>query len=68
MAKLSKIFQELQRRNVIRAGIVYVVGAWLIVQIDKQEYKSMILNHLEEFDQRKYGNTLLVFYESKVEQ
>lgn len=33
MANLSEMLQELQRRNVIRAGIVYVVGAWLVVQI-----------------------------------
>jgi len=33
MANLSKMFQELRRRNVIRAGIVYVVSAWLVVQI-----------------------------------
>lgn len=33
MANLSKMIQELQRRNVIRAGIVYVVSAWLVVQI-----------------------------------
>jgi len=30
---LSKILRELHRRNVIRAGIAYVVGAWLVVQI-----------------------------------
>ncbi len=33
MARLSNIYQELQRRNVIRAGIVYVVVAWFVVQI-----------------------------------
>jgi len=33
MANFSKMIQELQRRNVIRAGIVYVVSAWLVVQI-----------------------------------
>ena len=33
MVNLSEILQELRRRNVIRAGIGYVVGAWFIVQI-----------------------------------
>jgi 16S rRNA (guanine966-N2)-methyltransferase len=37
--------------------------AWVIVQIHPREYQSSPLTHLQEFDQRKYGNTLLVFYE-----
>ncbi len=36
--------------------------AWVIVQIDPVEYQSVELTHLEEFDQRRYGSTLLVFY------
>ncbi len=36
---------------------------WAIVQIHPKEYKSLGLNTLTEFDQRKYGSTLLVFYE-----
>ena len=36
--------------------------AWVIVQIDPVEYQSVELSHLEEFDQRRYGSTLLVFY------
>jgi 16S rRNA (guanine966-N2)-methyltransferase len=36
---------------------------WVIVQIDPLEYSEQSLEHLVEFDQRKYGNTLLVFYE-----
>lgn len=45
--------------------------AWLsdecevIAQIDPKEYLSMELAHLAEFDQRRYGTTLLVFYERK---
>lgn len=35
----------------------------VVVQIDPKEYKSLPLNNLVEFEQRKYGNTLLVFYE-----
>ncbi len=40
-------------------------GAWVIAQIHPREYKQLELNALEEFDQRKYGSTLLVFYERK---
>ena len=39
--------------------------SWVIVQIAPKEYKALALENLEEFDQRKYGSTLLVFYESK---
>jgi 16S rRNA (guanine966-N2)-methyltransferase len=35
----------------------------VIAQIDPVEYKAVVLEHLSEFEQRKYGNTLLVFYE-----
>jgi 16S rRNA (guanine966-N2)-methyltransferase len=38
---------------------------WIIVQIDPAEYKNMELQNLEEFEQRKYGSTLLVFYERR---
>ena len=38
---------------------------WVIVQIDPKEYKTLALEQLEEFEQRKYGSTLLVFYERK---
>ena len=38
---------------------------WAIVQIDPTEYKTIELQNLEEFDQRKYGGTLLAFYERK---
>ena len=38
---------------------------WAIAQIHPKEYKQLDLNHLMEFDQRKYGSTLLVFYERK---
>lgn len=37
--------------------------AWVIVQIHPAEYKALEMQHLAEFDQRKYGSTLLVFYE-----
>lgn len=43
--------------------------AWLvpdglvIVQLDPKEYETLPLETLELFDQRKYGNTMLCFYE-----
>lgn len=37
---------------------------WVIVQIDPVEYTPQPLTHLVEFNQRKYGSTLLVFYEA----
>jgi 16S rRNA (guanine966-N2)-methyltransferase len=43
--------------------------AWVIVQIAPREYRAAKprLKHLEELEQRKYGSTLLVFYERKIE-
>ena len=38
---------------------------WVIVQIHPVEYERLELSQLEEFDQRHYGSTLLVFYEKK---
>jgi 16S rRNA (guanine966-N2)-methyltransferase len=35
---------------------------WIIVQIDPVEYQSQRLVHFHEFDQRRYGSTLLIFY------
>lgn len=44
---------------------------WVIVQIHPVEYENLSesgeLIHLAEFDQRKYGSTLLVFYQSPEE-
>ncbi len=36
---------------------------WAIVQIAPKEYRQLTLERLREFDRRKYGSTLLVFYE-----
>jgi 16S rRNA (guanine(966)-N(2))-methyltransferase RsmD len=38
---------------------------WVIVQIDPKEYKPLALENVEEFEQRRYGSTLLVFFERK---
>ena len=40
-----------------------VEDGWAIAQIDPKEYEALTLENLSEFDQRKYGSTLLVFYE-----
>jgi 16S rRNA (guanine966-N2)-methyltransferase len=40
--------------------------SWVIVQIDPVEYEPVELHHLIEIDKRKYGSTLLVFYEPAV--
>jgi len=40
-------------------------SGWVIVQIHPVEVKEMSLDNLEEFDRRKYGSTMLVFYERK---
>lgn len=37
----------------------------IIVQIHPIEYKSLELTNFEEYDQRKYGSTLLIFYQPK---
>jgi 16S rRNA (guanine(966)-N(2))-methyltransferase RsmD len=37
--------------------------AWVIAQIDPVEYQAVSLPNLVEFEQRRYGSTLLVFYE-----
>ena len=37
----------------------------VIVQIDPREYEEFEFNNLVEGEQRKYGNTLLVFYDRK---
>lgn len=37
---------------------------WIIVQIHPIEYKDIKFNNIYETDQRKYGSTLLIFYEA----
>jgi 16S rRNA (guanine(966)-N(2))-methyltransferase RsmD len=39
--------------------------SWVIAQIAPKEYRPLALENLEEFEQRKYGSTLLVFCERK---
>jgi 16S rRNA (guanine(966)-N(2))-methyltransferase RsmD len=37
--------------------------AWVIVQIDPNESNPVELDHLEMFDDRTYGSTMVMFYE-----
>jgi len=43
-----------------------VDDGWVIVQIDPKEYEDIELTHFSQFDQRRYGNTLLVFFEREL--
>jgi 16S rRNA (guanine966-N2)-methyltransferase len=36
---------------------------WVVVQIHPAEYEPLELKNLEEFDQRRYGSTLVAFYQ-----
>lgn len=40
-----------------------VDDAWVIVQIHPIEFEPVSLKNLVEFDRRRYGSTLLIFYE-----
>lgn len=39
-------------------------GTTVITQIDPSEHQSLALKRLHLYDERKYGNTLLLFYEA----
>ena len=39
----------------------------IIVQIHPKEYEAVLLDHFEEIERRKYGSTLLVFYEHRTD-
>lgn len=41
---------------------------WVMVQIHPVEYSAVQFKNFSEFDQRKYGSTLLVFYEYSCSQ
>lgn len=44
-----------------------VDDGWVIVQIDPKEFEELELNNFSKFDQRRYGNTLLVFFEREAD-
>ena len=61
-------YQEMWAKalEVVDENINWLTGdGWVIAQIDPKEYKELVLENLEEFEQRRYGSTLLVFYERK---
>ncbi|MEJ2011897.1 MAG: 16S rRNA (guanine(966)-N(2))-methyltransferase RsmD [Anaerolineales bacterium] len=59
-------YQKLWSRSVLTLDQDITIlhpDAWVIAQIHPKEYEQLTLANLVEFDQRKYGSTLLVFYE-----
>ena len=42
----------------------YYNDSWIIVQIDPLEYQPLPLLSLREIDKRRYGSTLLIFYQN----
>jgi len=40
----------------------------VIVQIHPKEYENISLKYFQEYDQRKYGSTLLIFYERLISE
>ncbi len=42
-------------------------NGWIIVQIHPVEYEDLLLDNFIEIDKRKYGSTLLIFYEFKLD-
>lgn len=42
-------------------------NGWIIVQIHPVEYEPVNLVNFIEFDQRRYGSTVLIFYERAIE-
>lgn len=42
-------------------------GGWAIAQIHPREYRDLPLTHFEKIEERKYGSTLLLFFEKRTE-
>jgi 16S rRNA (guanine(966)-N(2))-methyltransferase RsmD len=40
-------------------------GGWVVAQIHPREFHELLLRNLIRIDQRKYGSTMLVFYEKQ---
>jgi 16S rRNA (guanine966-N2)-methyltransferase len=54
----------LQSINLVDANPGWLSGgAWVVVQIHPREYLELSFESLKKIDERKYGSTLLVFYE-----
>lgn len=63
-------YQEMWSRalKLIDEHIEWLAGdGTAIVQIDPAEYREIELKNLEEGEQRKYGSTLLVFYDPHIQ-
>ena len=61
-------YQEMWTKalELVDENINWLTGdGWVIAQIDPKEYNALQLEKIEEFEQRRYGSTLLVFYERK---
>ena len=43
MASLKQFFTELRRRRVIRAAGLYVLVAWMVIQVGEATFESMAL-------------------------
>jgi 16S rRNA (guanine966-N2)-methyltransferase len=52
-----KTLNELDRNHALLSE-----DGWIIAQIDPVEYAEIKMEHFSEFDRRRYGSTLLVFY------
>ena len=59
-------FKDLWRRAITKLDAdphLLNPDAWVIAQIHPNEYLALDLAELVEFDKRRYGSTMLVFYE-----
>lgn len=57
----KSIWKDALKKLDLNIGWLHPEGQ-VIVQIDVLEYEKLELNHLKEENQRRYGDTLLVFY------
>ncbi|MCB9029776.1 MAG: 16S rRNA (guanine(966)-N(2))-methyltransferase RsmD [Deltaproteobacteria bacterium] len=56
------LWEEAMRSIAERPSLVKA-GGKIIVQIDPKEYEELKLTHFKASSERKYGNTLLIFFE-----
>src|SRR5690606_1381070 len=59
----QQLWSKVLRRVDARPGRFLKEDGIVVVQIDPREYQEPVLERLELFDQRTYGNTMLSFYE-----
>jgi len=61
-------YQEMWAKalELVDDNIGWLAGdGWVIAQIAPKEYTPLAFENIDEFEQRRYGSTLLVFYERK---